>query len=600
MANEFKIKNGITIDDSSPASGIVTDLTTATETDLVTGSGIKDYVDTMVGGGGNPSVGAYGDIDAANGAGGWYNTNIHVNESGVDFPGSEVRLFTNDENGVLKLYNAVDDTSDSIIELSPTGIYINNTVNGSDPVVDGDFVTKSYADTNYSTATQGQGLSLYLGNSGVTGGNFNLTTEPEVLSGVVVETSVDSTTTPVFIERFVTEGFNTNILEAGKWNFDSFFSIDSSVGTSKVTIRVNKSCAKVGTLTSTGTGLTRTFTATEAGTFVAGDANASILLATLIETPTETFWIDSFTSGTEVTALSDNSGYTNETAFEFRMYYILFSVQTDDINGTDPRLYPKQTVQPEYVIDTTDEILLAYFAETTSVSSRTISLYKNGDAFYSHVDTPLLTSHNSLKGLNDGDYQHLTAAEKSAMVTSLDGLSDVDITTPTSGEMLTYDGSNWTNGEVSTGGLEYAHLKDIKSTGTNAGTMTAGAWRTRVLNDLDTNITGVSLSSNQFTLPAGTYMIDASAPGVKIAYNQAKLYNVTDTSDVLLGASLHTEPSQGTTTFSRVMGTFTITSSKVFELQHKSSGTYADYGLGIKSNTGSDEIYAQIALTKIA
>ena len=85
---------------------------------------------------------------------------------------------------------------------------------------------------------------------------------------------------------------------------------------------MNKSVAKTGTLTATGTGLTRTFTATDAETFVVGDANASILLATLIETPTETFWIDSFTSDTVVTAVGDGiHPYTNEVAVPFRLYY---------------------------------------------------------------------------------------------------------------------------------------------------------------------------------------------------------------------------------------------------------------------------------------
>ena len=191
MANEFKIKNGVTIDSSAPASGIVTDLSTALITDLVTGSGIKSYVDEQVTGGGIPSVGDYGDIDASDGDGGWYNTDIHVNESGVGFPGQEVRLSTNDADGVLKLFNAIDETSDSIIELSPSGIYINNTINGVDPVVGGDLVTKKFAEENYSNASQGHGLSMYLGNSGVTGDNFNLTPSPDVGSGVIVDTDGD-------------------------------------------------------------------------------------------------------------------------------------------------------------------------------------------------------------------------------------------------------------------------------------------------------------------------------------------------------------------------------------------------------------------------
>ena len=53
MANEFKIKKGFLIGDqldgeSLPVSGIVNDVSTATATDIVTGDGIKSYVDTEI------------------------------------------------------------------------------------------------------------------------------------------------------------------------------------------------------------------------------------------------------------------------------------------------------------------------------------------------------------------------------------------------------------------------------------------------------------------------------------------------------------------------------------------------------------------------
>ena len=59
MANEFRIKNGLIIGDSQdgeslPISGIVSSLATATNQDLVTGSGIRahlesDYADAFAG-----------------------------------------------------------------------------------------------------------------------------------------------------------------------------------------------------------------------------------------------------------------------------------------------------------------------------------------------------------------------------------------------------------------------------------------------------------------------------------------------------------------------------------------------------------------------
>ena len=54
------------------------------------------------------------------------------------------------------------------------------------------------------------------------------------------------------------------------------------------------------------------------------------------------------------------------------------------------------------------------------------------------------------------------------------------------GDVLTrtVNGSTWTNG--SSGGTSNVWiLKDVKSTGTNGGTFSAGAWRTRTLNTLE-------------------------------------------------------------------------------------------------------------------
>ena len=74
-------------------------------------------------------------------------------------------------------------------------------------------------------------------------------------------------------------------------------------------------------------------------------------------------------------------------------------------------LFVNETVQPAIPMLETDEMLLAYFMETTSSSTRTVSLYKNGSAHYSYLQTPLVIKHNSLTGLNVGDFKHLTNAK---------------------------------------------------------------------------------------------------------------------------------------------------------------------------------------------
>lgn len=146
-----------------------------------------------------------------------------------------------------------------------------------------------------------------------------------------------------------------------------------------------------------------------------------------------------------------------------------------------------------------------------------------------------------------------------------------------------------------------ATLKDLKAASTNGGTFTSGAWRTRELNTLVDN-TGIvtNLASNQFILPAGEYYIEASAPGFDVDGHQAKLYNITDAADVILGSSEFSD-SGGShpPTNSLVKGTFIISSAKTFELQHRCATTStANNGFGRGVTFGSN-IYTQVSLTKI-
>ena len=258
------------------------------------------------------------------------------------------------------------------------------------------------------TSTAWQWVSYFLGNTIISWDNYNLSKFPEWWSEVEIQTTTNSTLQPVFVERYVSDEIGWNQLDAWLWTFSTFASVDSDVWTSTLEARINRSILKTWTITSTWTWATRTFTATEAWTFVPWDANASILEATLIQTPTETFFIDSYVSWTEVTATSDNAWYTNESAVAFSMFYKLFQISTWEINGSDATLYETQTVQPEFEIDQEDKILIAYFATATTAWDKVVSLYKNGTEHYSNFVTPLIYRHNDLKGLNENWYQHLT------------------------------------------------------------------------------------------------------------------------------------------------------------------------------------------------
>jgi len=155
-----------------------------------------------------------------------------------------------------------------------------------------------------------------------------------------------------------------------------------------------------------------------------------------------------------------------------------------------------------------------------------------------------------------------------------------------------------TTGAVVTVGqaLDYIYLRDQQSSGTDGGTFTSGAWRTRVLNTEVEDTGGhCSLASNQFTLSAGTYRIRARAPGLIVNQHQTRLQNVSDSTTTLTGSNAYADATNNGASDSCVRGRFTIASSKAFELQHQCATTKATSGFGAKCSFGT-EVYAEVEL----
>ena len=129
----------------------------------------------------------------------------------------------------------------------------------------------------------------------------------------------------------------------------------------------------------------------------------------------------------------------------------------------------------------------------------------------------------------------------------------------------------------------YAILADIKSSATaGGGTLTSGDWRTRDINTEVSDPDGiVSISSNQFTLQAGTYRILANVPAYQTNRHQSALYNVTDTSYVQFGSTEYTGSGDNVNSISILRSRFTISGAKDFEIRHRCQTTETTYGMGV-------------------
>tara|TARA_R110000787_G_scaffold273870_1_gene381722 strand:+ start:1117 stop:1728 length:612 start_codon:yes stop_codon:yes gene_type:complete len=179
-----------------------------------------------------------------------------------------------------------------------------------------------------------------------------------------------------------------------------------------------------------------------------------------------------------------------------------------------------------------------------------------------------------------------------------------DTTTIPSGATLAIaSGATIANSGTQTGfGMfsSYAIIADQKTTGTNGGTFTVGAWRER---DLQTELSDpdgiVSIASNQFTLAAGTYFISWKCPAYSVGNHQSRLYNVTDAAEVAVGMSCR-DGTYPVTIVATGSARTTITGSKTFSIEHQSQYTVATYGFGYNFGLSSKEQYTMVEIYKEA
>ena len=134
----------------------------------------------------------------------------------------------------------------------------------------------------------------------------------------------------------------------------------------------------------------------------------------------------------------------------------------------------------------------------------------------------------------------------------------------------------------------YAIICDKKASNADGGSITSGAWRTR---DLNTEIADpdsiVSISSNQFTLGAGSYLIEFRAPAYRVNAHQTRLYNATTSAEVEIGSTAFQNTASNSQGFSEGAARVTITGDTDFEIQHRVSATNSNtYGLGVANAGG--------------
>ncbi len=166
--------------------------------------------------------------------------------------------------------------------------------------------------------------------------------------------------------------------------------------------------------------------------------------------------------------------------------------------------------------------------------------------------------------------------------------------TTTTNKLWNNGGTLYFNGNA-VGGFHNAYVKvsDQKPSGTNGGTFASGAWQTRDINTEDADPQNIaSISSNQITLPAGTYRCMISCPALFVGHHKARLQDLTGSTTLLLGTSEHASehPYYGANR-SFIVGRFTLSQTSTLEIQHRGTITSNICGFGSKTDFGVNEVY---------
>jgi hypothetical protein len=148
-----------------------------------------------------------------------------------------------------------------------------------------------------------------------------------------------------------------------------------------------------------------------------------------------------------------------------------------------------------------------------------------------------------------------------------------------------------------------AIIADVKAYDINGGTNSQLAWQTRDLNtELDDPENIVTIASNQFTLQAGTYLIEWSAPAYQVYRHFTRLENVTDAVTVAEGTTEYTYQTAQVQTRSFGATIVSLAGAKAFEVQHFCDTTNTTNGLGVSSviaGASQNSVYTLVKIHKI-
>lgn len=161
----------------------------------------------------------------------------------------------------------------------------------------------------------------------------------------------------------------------------------------------------------------------------------------------------------------------------------------------------------------------------------------------------------------------------------------------------------WKETTASASSTSRAILRDEKSANTAGGASVSTTWNARDLNTESSDPDNiVTISSNKFVPISGTYLIFVQAVAghnTTASTHRLRLFNVTGAASVKEG--LNSRNGTGAErSMAGLVWVFTANGTDEFRIDHYTQTGQGTSGLGSPANDGTNEVYMQIVLEKVA
>jgi len=315
----------------------------------------------------------------------------------------------------------------------------------------------SWVNSAASNTSASNGIAFYLDGNDINANTPQNAFALEQLFKVPVTTtpqnaealSATITRAPIGSAYLYNTDLNRTVLDGGTWTFYTYGAVSSTGGGRisslfNVLYKVRNYVQTDTNVTMAGAGVTRYVIATANAPFSTAlidtnfTANDQNLYAGYLQTPKGLYKVVGRTSDTNIT-ISVPSGYVNETAVKFSTWKRLFFAQTPTITAIAPNytLYISTASSGAIDMNSTDRIGLVMVG--VSNNTTTITYVYNGTANQSYFNSPLITLHNNLAGLQGGaanEYYHLAQTD---FITATQAATNLQNGYLTSGDWVTFN-----------------------------------------------------------------------------------------------------------------------------------------------------------------